>query len=53
MFNTVVPTALQDMAKAHQVALDVSRGILKGVANAGLSREVDNNSRLLFSEESH
>ena len=51
--HTVVPAALKDVAKAHQIALDVHRRILKRVAHASLSRQIDHNIRFLFGEESH
>ena len=53
VFSAVVAATFQQMAKAHQIALDVSRRILQGVTDPGLSRQVDHHCRLLGSKQRH
>ena len=53
VFGAMVAAAFQEMAKAHQIALDVSRRVLQGVTNTGLSRQVHHHSRVFCREESH
>ena len=53
VLSAVVTTAFQQMAKAHQVALDVGRRILQGVTNTGLSGEVHHHLGLLSSKQRH
>ena len=40
MLDTVVAAALQDVAKTHQVGLDVGGGILQGIPHPRLGGEV-------------
>ena len=40
MFDAVVAAALKDVAKTHQVALDVSRWVFDRVAHTRLSRQI-------------
>ena len=51
MPHTVMAAALQDVPKANQIALDVSRWIVKGVAHTGLGRQMDHRSRLMLSKQ--
>ena len=53
VFGAVVAATFQHMAKAHKIALDVSRRILQGVTDPGLSRQVDHHCRLLGSKQRH
>ena len=47
-FNIVVPVPLQYMSNSDEIALDVSRMVLQGVANARLDREIHHHLRLFF-----
>lgn len=41
VLNAVMPAAFEDVAEAHQIALDVSDRVLQGIANAGLGGQMD------------
>ena len=41
MFGAVMAAALQQMAKTHQIALDVSRRVLQGITDTSLGCQVD------------
>jgi hypothetical protein len=43
----VVTTSLEDVAKTHQVALNVSSWIFQRIANTGLGCKIHHNARLL------
>ena len=40
MPNTTLPTAFQDIAKSHQICIDISRWILDRVTHPGLGGKV-------------
>ena len=50
MLNAVVAAALQHMAKAHQVGLDVGGRVLDRIAHPSLGRQVHHLLRLVRSE---
>ena len=51
VFGAVVAATFKQMAKSHQIALDLSRRVLQGVTNTGLSGQVDHNRRFFFCEK--
>lgn len=52
-FNIVVPVPLQYMSNSDEIALDVSRMVLQGIANASLGREIHHHFRLFFGKKRH
>ena len=51
MADPVVAAALQDVAEAHQIALDIGRGILERVTHPRLRSEVHHHLRPLVREQ--
>ena len=51
-FNIVVPVPIQYMSNSDEIALDVSRMVLQGIANASLGREIHHHLRLFFGKKS-
>jgi len=50
VLDAVVTTAFEDVAKAHEIALDVGRWVLNRVAHARLSRQVYDLLRIVLRE---
>jgi hypothetical protein len=53
VLSAVVTAALQDVAKPHQIALDVSRRVLQGVTNPSLSCQIYYHLGPFFSKQRH
>ena len=47
ILNAVVTTAFKDVAKTHQIALDVGRWIFQRIANTRLGRQIHHHARCL------
>ena len=47
MFHALMATTLKHIAKAIEIALDVGGGILDGLTNTSLGREVDHRLSLI------
>ncbi len=50
MLDAVMAAAFEHMQEARDVGVDISVGVVKGVAHAGLGREVDDAVGLLLGE---
>ena len=53
VLSAMVTAAFQDVAKPHQIALDVSRRVLQGVPNTGLGRKIHHHLGPFFSKQRH
>ena len=53
MIGAMVPATFEDVAEAHQVALDVGRWIFEGITHACLSCQIHHHPRPLSSEQVH
>ena len=51
MRGRLFPTRFNKVLEAHKIALDVGTGILKGVPNPCLRREMDHAIKILLGEE--
>ena len=52
-FNILVPAPLQYMSNSDEIALDVSRIVVQGTANASMGCEIHHHLRLFFGKKRH
>jgi hypothetical protein len=51
VFDAAVPGSFQDVQKPHDIRIDIVQWVLRRLANAGLSGEIDHAPRLVWAED--